>query len=434
MPNPICFLNKCVVAFVVGIHCWLTPTAFAQGVKFERLVDTETPVPGEEEPFVLHIESWGSVGLAIDRGTVAFRGGGGFEGIYVISAGQIRPIANKQIAIPGSSSSFDSITPPSGVGGLSIDHGRIAFYAHGAYFLADESGKLVRVVDTKMSVPGRDHAFGELRRCSLSNGKLLFTYGDGRGTSGIAIYDKGEIRVIADRQTRTPDGLAYFDAIKNPQLNDDVVAFQADFSDDGEREGRGVFAYYPNGDTVVVDTFTRVPYTTGDPRRSGAFVHFGPVYAGDNYFIFRGGYRWKPKPSLTQTGGGILYKRNGEVSVFLDKIAPLPGTTRKRGPGRFVVDKGCMAFMVLPAGGGRSPKELYATRGKSLIRVIGEGDELDGRKVERLGVGDEFLSDGQIAFGVVFAPDRFHSKEVKAIYVATLPDTHRLESHLRRAQ
>jgi hypothetical protein len=238
--------------FVAGIY------VDADGA-LDVVADTSTIAPGTQETFVSCCFSDPS----IDSGNVAFRADFGMNvgGIYAEVDGALDVVADTNTLVPGTQEPFLFF----GEQAPSIDAGNVAFEAGfgmnlgGIY--AEVDGALRVVADTGTPVAGGQEVFLIFGEPSIDAGSVAFWAlfgfpGDVRGR-GIYVEADGVFDVVADDSTIVPGSQETFVFFGEPSIDTGNVAFQAQFG----FPNSGIYAEVDGALGVVADTSTLVPGT-----------------------------------------------------------------------------------------------------------------------------------------------------------------------------
>jgi hypothetical protein len=353
---------------------------------FTKIVDTEMTLPGSEGTFFLLSVP------ALDGVDVAFTGtrlvGSSLvtAGIFKHVDGTLQSVADRETLIPGGSETFDSF------GAVSISGGNVAFVGRGASghegIYTDAEGLTV-VVDTSTPIPGGGE-FAYFRGPWLDEGSVAFRGESTSGAYGIYLHN-GSLNCIADANTLIPpDNNETFAVVMFPALSGEMVAFRGT-SGDGSPDG----TYLDDQGTLtcIVDDSTPIPEGSGDFDAGG----FGNPSI-DDY----GNIRFNGRGADDQRG--VYVSVDGELGRAVDRSCQLPGFgATVTGFGSAGNDGDVVAFTVkccaTPVGWDAA---VYANVRGALCRIIGVGDELDGRTVHQARVGRQSVSGNRIALWVSY--------------------------------
>jgi hypothetical protein len=377
--------------------------ATAQTITFTKVADTETPVPAGAGTF----EGFGHPSISGDE--VVFEGvsQGLASGIYIDDGTGLQVVADTTTPVPGSTDSFFLVENPS------VSNGNVAFEAFlgtgnvpsGAGIYIDDGVTLDVVADTTTPIPGGTGTFVgfPFGGPSISGGNIVFIGGSeaapgSTSMTGIYIDDGATLDAVADTTTPVPGGTGTFNLFVGADVSDGKVAFRA------SAEGSSGI-YIDDGVTldVVADTSTAVPGGTGtfdsfgSPSIDGAMVAFKGGFPGSGIYIGDGVTLDVVADTTTQVPGGT-----GNFDGFLSGIVPS-------------ISGGDVAFEGLSEGS--STNGIYLHTGGRLLKVIAEGDELDGKGVTSVGMNADSLSGNRLAFRADFGPP-------EGIFVATVPEPH----------
>ncbi len=285
--------------------------------------------PGFDQPFG-NIFSQGSH-PGIDGENVVFCGTGqdelgSFSGILARIDGVWRLIARKGEASPDGGT-FDDFRCLFGVS-PSISGENIAFGAkttlrRGIFAYID--GSLRVIADTNTPVPGGKGTFlnfGLLSGTSPSiSGSNVAFGGCTEAGQGIYAYIDGSLQVIADTNTRSPDGGRFhifaMHEGASPAISGRNIAFGATTTNDFS--GHAIFAYIDGSLQLIVDNYTEVPGGGGE-----LFAHFG-MYSGAEPSISRENVAFSAKIDKGFNTWGIYAYIDGALRTIADTDTIVPG-------------------------------------------------------------------------------------------------------------
>jgi hypothetical protein len=377
----------------------LTAPLHATTFTFEKIADTNTPIPGGQGNFT---EFPIDFAYSFDAGQVAFigRGASGQEGVYTGVAGQLTLVADKNTAMPGGPGNFSEFFGPS------IDNGRVAFVAHyrnmagqlryeGVY--TDLGGTLAPIADSNTLVPNSFGTFGVKFQHdpSLRAGQVVFTAANTFDEYGIYRSGPDGLVAIADSQTSVPGGTGNFTGVGIPSQSRDAteVVFSGS-SFDSIPYQRGIYLAGEAGITRVADNRTPIP------GGSGNFTVLDSPSVEDGQVVFRGS-------GANPTQQGIYLSDGVSLTRLVGNGDPVPDGTGTFTQGGFVgvsLDSGKVAFFgenssIIPYERG-----IYTNLGGLWEKVIDLTDSLDGRTLGYFGrFSQSGLSGNQIAFMASFA-------------------------------
>jgi hypothetical protein len=261
---------------------------------------------------------------AISGGNVAFGAiTDGASGIYALMDGEVIVIADQLTQMPDRDLPFRFAL--SRGSGPSISGRNVAFVgvviAEGEAIWTWIDGKLRRIADTSTPVPGgigtfRNFASGNGARPSISGENVAFAGGWPREGNmqlghGIYAYINGELRKIADTETRMPGSnqkplnFRLLDGI-SPSISGENVVFSAVMP---EGSTITLFAYIDGELQFIVDSRTPRPGGEEGQTLGGTAGH--PDICGEN-IVFT-------------TASGVYAYIDGQLEVVADDTMPAPG-------------------------------------------------------------------------------------------------------------
>jgi hypothetical protein len=384
-----------ILLFCAPLGIW--SAGVSAQVTITKVADTNTLIPGGSDsgqPF----NSFEFSGPALDHGNVFFAGGLPPEsdqfGLYTLYNGTLRMLRN--------TAPFDAWTS------LMIRQNYFA-YAFGPR-LQDINGNMINLFNG--GVPGTGTPFAGGIRIAIDGQNAWFEAQDQSGGDGIYQWNNGSLTTIA--QTGAPDPALPGQSFRefNTSLSGDQgnVAFRAGSTPTGQPNAQFVEAIYKrvNGtlQTVAVSG-------SSAPGGTGTFLQLSTQALGydGQTLAFLGS---------DTARGGALYEQQGNqpLQAILSDGSPAPGggTFHFNGGGTDAVsvDAGHIAFEAFL--NGPSTAGIFTDYTGTLSRVIGTGDQLFGKTVELLAMGQEGLSGDEIAFYASFTDGS------SGIYIATLPE------------
>ncbi len=387
------------LALGLSVCLLVSSKAEANTFEFQKVVDTNTPIPGG-------IGNFAGFGFpALDNRNVAFQGEGPYDeqqgiytqaGIYIKVGDELRVVADRNTPTPGGSANFDNFY-------VTLDKRNLAFLEQQGIY-ANIDGKLKVIADHYTPIPGGTENFNGLSAPSLDSGNVAFagsgSFDEQQGIynqAGIYIKAGDELRVVADRNTLIPGGTGNFIFFGNPSLDNGNVAFEGYGGSSFPPSQQGIYIKVGNKLKLVADRDTSIPGGAGNFATLG----YPSLDKGDIAFV----------GSDSSFRGGIYANFGDKLKVIADRNTPIPG-----GTGNFIgfsapsLDSGNVAF----AGGDPTQPGLYTTLGGSLRKVIAPNNSLDGKTVSSVAINREALSGNRIAFFVAFTDGS------KGIYTATL--------------
>ncbi len=277
-----------------GIYLW-------QNGALDVVADVNTPIPGGTGTF--GAPATGGFGPpSIDGDDVAFGGDDqtiSQRGVYALLDGVLEVVADKDTRPPGASDEFSTL------GGPSLHDGSISFWAfvpalpflEGIYF-GNPSG-ITKVADQTTFIPGGGGRFNSFNSGSSQHhsGKVLFFGRDSGFNSGLYMWFKGVLSVIADRFTPIPGGAGNFSFFLEQVSTDGLnIAFRGN---DTTQTRPGIYMNDCAGNRVVANTNTPVPCASGTFEWFGAFSTQG----GSTAFV---GFGAESSGLYVDSGGSIV--------------------------------------------------------------------------------------------------------------------------------
>lgn len=218
------------------------------GSSLGKVVDLNTPVPDATGNFSdFNIDSVSFDGTNVAFGGASSTGGG----IYTLTEGSLRKVADSNTPIPNGTGNFTSFTGP-----VSIDNKDVAFIGEGSSgqsgIYLDDEGSLITVVDENTPIPNGTGNFLLFGRYSLDDERVAFT-GFGSEESGIYIDDGDSLTKVVDTNTPIPEGTGNFTIVDFPVLEGENVLFLGE-RNTGTEIQRGIYISDGNSITKVIDT------------------------------------------------------------------------------------------------------------------------------------------------------------------------------------
>lgn len=403
--------GRAIASIALGLSVCLLVSSKAEAstFKFQKVVDTNTSIPGGTGKFTNFSPF---VPPSLDRGSVAFSGSGSNSqsGIYGKVDNTLKVFANTSTRISNATGNFSSFGTPS------LDQKDVAFLGIGANFFVQQGiytnigDKLNVVADYNTAIPGGTGNFTEFNRRGsvyvdpcLDAGNVAFRgYGGGSSEqAGIYTNTGGKLNVVANTSTSIPNGTGKFAEFSDFVIDQISVAFIATGSSFPLQEG--IYTSIGGKLKMVADTNTPIPGGQGNFSR---FTNYFASSEQTRIAFDSGSVAFNGFGSNNQQG--IYTNIGGSLQVVADRNTFIPG-----GTGKFTsfstpsLDKGNVAFV---GNGG-----IYTTLGGSLKKVIAANDSLNGKIVSSVAIGRKALSENQIAFFTQFTDGS------RGIYVAILP-------------
>ena len=391
---PLKNMGKTIAALWL-VLAWQSPALSVEWV-FEKVVDTDTLVPGKEVTF-LAFTLWPS----LDEGNVVFcasyhdSGGTLRSGIYAHVNGALKCVVDEETRLPGSSDVFLSFDMWPSMDGTSVaftgSNLPVYFHVMGVYKYV--SGSLKVVADADTPIPEGTGNFETTPRGGVSaDGGVTAFYGEGEsGQSGIYVEEGGVLKKVADETTPIPQGTGSFTefenstAISRMEPGDEIVAFLGRGQDGQE----GIYKRTGSGLCKVADKNTLIP------GGSGNFAEFGASFSisGGNVAFW----------AVDDGGREGIYKKVGGVLVKVaDTDTPVPegsGTFATFFKNAVSIYNRCVVFT---AEDSEDRNGVYTDCFGGLRKVIDDDDTLDGKTFFGVSADRESFDDGCIAVKVDF--------------------------------
>jgi hypothetical protein len=343
------------------------PPAAGTTITFAKVADSATAVPGGSGSFPAV-----SFGIpSVDGGAIVFSAGfSANHGIYSDAGGSLHAVVTSGEAIPGGTGGFVTLDPQHFEGGVVPFRGSGSAGQFGIYSAPALSGGTTRVADLNTAIPDGTGNFPDLGGApDFSAGEYVF-----RSTVGVYRGTPGSLSTVADTSTPIPGGSGSFTSFGVATLSAGQIVFLGD---------GGIYSSSDAGLVPVATTSTAIPGGVGN------FTGLGSPVVSDGSILLRG------TGSLNQRG--LYLSADDALSVIADVFTAAPD-----GVGNFIefglayaIDGNAVAFLGTD---GAQILALYTTLGGTLMRVIGAGDELDGKTLTNLQIGLDAISGNTIGF------------------------------------
>ena len=418
------FLLSTIVASAPAAQAFDPPSTF---VVLTKVVDLATPVPNSTAAFT------GFVNAATDGNTVAFDGATddfnengvfGWKGGDLFTAARVAgtppefpfpevswypivlEVVNDRIAILGGHSVFDT----------DFTYDGLFYFGAGALTkIWTNSDPEITVINNRARLT---YFGGNALRTppgAYNGNESLFwlQWGDIGPSRVTGFYtDLGglPIRKVISFNDEPPFASPW-SYIYSPSMSGQNLAFAAVETTTGE--GVHVFAEIEGTSLTVIQAGDPLPKTSELFRRATSveIANKKVFFIGRGDGTTRGIYKRKPN--------GVI-KRVVDTSQEVPEGPPGTLFTDFR---NLSADRGRIAFEGISALG----KAIYVTSGGKLLRVVGEGDTVDGTTVERVFLHRDGLHGTRIAFGIntvegtaVLGSSQYRHGDADAIYVADL--------------
>jgi hypothetical protein len=310
---------------------------------------------------------------AVDDGYVAFAGRGEDDyqfGVrrYDTRTSSMSIIANHQTIVPQRNVTFSGW----GNWGVAVDGQDVAFFgshAEGSGIYAQLDGQLVPIIDTSMPVPGGVGNFEFVfvwseffQPFAIENRQVAFHAADSEGNEGIFRYRDGVLEAIANEETAIPNWGGSFDFFANPTMQNDSITFLG-YSTSNEY---GIYNWNDGTIKTLVDTSTLVP------GLDLPFAGFSNYASDGENLLFIGDYH-----TALPTGGHQSHAGVYSLSLTGESAGEITQLLSDHESWGLDID-GQPIVSIIP-GSGSSDISAYVSRlGQSeWERILGPGDTID---------------------------------------------------------
>lgn len=388
---------RTVVGSLMVVGAVLAGGRVAPGAAFSftKIADESTSIPDGSGTFT------GFDPPSVSGGKVAFMGNGASsqKGVYTNVPGSLTKVVDRNDTVPGEVFNYGNFNS------FSFDGTNVAYTYTGGGIYTNVGGtfNIVAAPSTASfptAIPGGSGDFTSLATPSIHGGKVAFEGSGASSQNGIYSNSSGTLGAVADTGTPIPPALAdNFTSFNGPAIHSGNVAFRGASSFPASN---GIYTSIGGSTSAVADL------TTSIPSGSGSFTGFNdPSFDGTNVVF----------PGTGASQSGIYTDLGGSLVAVADETTLIPD-----GSGTFTsfssptLDGGVIAFV---GGGSASQLGIYSTHGGSLMKVIDNGDLLDGKVIASSSLAlrlatDEGLDGDSIAFEVRF------DDGTEGIYLATL--------------
>jgi hypothetical protein len=352
------------------------------------IVTSSTPVPGGFGNFKAFTAQEGTDPIApsLDGTSMVFSGldDAGRGGVYRWDSGVISMVANRNTPVPNQSASFEIL------GGGAISGPQVAFRAStptaSGIYLANGS-QITTIAETSSTFTG-------FSRHSIADGQIAFG-ATANGANSFFRYRDGTTSQVAT---------GYQSAGNSHISRGGHIAFQAITSG----SLRGVYSLDANNVlSTVADTNTTAPGGSGKFTgfNSGWIASDGPDVAFAGFSPGRTGIFARINGTLQSIAVNGQAAPNGQT-FFFDAYEP-----------EISLDNKHLAFLAVTGTNINTARGAIFTDYRNRIeRVIGHGDLLGGKIIERLEMSPDALSGSNLVFTVRF------TDASTAIYMARVPE------------
>ena len=296
-----------------------------EGSLVTKIADTQTRLPKRGERF----HTFDTTVFA-SGDQIAFVGAtkdAGNRGLFLAQKGKLTTVADTRTTLPGSTEKLSRIHLMFDNNNLNANH--LVFGASGeevsGLYSREKDGSLIRIVDNTMQVPGTKIRFRNVGNARLNGDRIAFTKNGNDETGGLYLYEHGAISVIANNRTRVPGKEMLFQNVGTFALSEKRLVFVGLYKE-GTTTRREIFESTPKGLVLLIDPNTLVP-------------------PGADYTYLL---------SFMVAGGDTL--------AF-------------------------MASQYSPSRGSGYPQVLFVNRGGVTREFLKIGDELEGKKIELISLG-----------------------------------------------
>lgn len=395
-----------------ALFLFMANTVLAQECTVTKVVDTQTIRPDGKGTF-------GVFEAAIDNGIVVFQQGAYCAGcpspdsIWAMTGDGIVKLADTDTPIPGGKGNFAYFE---GGGKPLVRNGTVVFVAGdadsktGLYTVPAGGGDVQRIADTTVVVPRANNlkfiSFANRIGTGLaSDGTTVLFEAEGPGMRGIysALWNGTELDRVAD--TNTPVNSPQCDVFPsflftNPTLGDGGIVFRGQTVFDSSN---GFNAFY-NG---VIPAPAIGPNCQPYPTVVNSAMNLPGAEANAHTRFDYGqadGIRVVVRADDANSNFGGLFQgvlgTDGSLETIVDVKTDLPGM----GPAgyvnnyRFAARDGAVVFQASV----ERNHAIFKVQDGSIARMVGTGDEIDGKQVSTVAIGPNAWSVGTLVFAAFF--------------------------------
>jgi len=389
-----------VYAIALAMAVSTSAAAVAAGPALRKIVDRADPVPDAPGATWDDIDPFYDV--AVDGDSVAFlgyslRSGEYRDGVYVHRGGAqpLQRIADTDTLRPGTSEPFFLFYR------VSMDQGVVVFTDErrsaqlaGAY--RHDGNSLQVIADQRTTIPGRaPQRFASVGDIAIHDGAVLF----GGGTSfhsfawhadGLYLSAQGALGAVVDSSTPIPGGSGTFAIVGSLGLDAHGFAFARPHPNSSDDDA--IYRNLGGGVERVADLTTLAPHS-GTP-----FTTFYAFGYGDGATALVG-----------EAGGSsavYLAPSDGPLRAIATVHTPYPGAGQDFAgfSNGVATSAGRVAFLGFWNPPGQfSHSGLFVADGNQLVKVVEQGDLIDGRVVADVGITHKAFDWPNLAFTVSFA-------------------------------
>ncbi len=375
-----------------------------QAFTFEKIADTNTPIPGGVGNFTLFnsVIADGSgvwfIGSGIDLYECSFCALNHQSGIYHAQSNSSLATVFEKRSDPRFRNSLIGYFV-----GLSVDQGDMAFgFAHHG------PSQLRYVVNGIFGEVGGTDVY----KTAIDHGVVVFK--NPGAYASILKNDQGAVSVLVDgANTPIPNGTGTFTHFYRVALDGNNLAFYGNdmyFSlDDGVfyETQRGVYKQINDTLSKVADLNTAIPNGTG------FFTDFGDIWVDDQRVLFVG-------EGASNQIGLFLQKSDSSLEALVTEQTAIPEATGTfSGFGNLGLDTPKISLdddLVVFQGNGEGVEGIYSLQNGVLLKIIDSNDTLDGKPIVGLSFIGEGLDGGSLAFTAQFTDGS------QGVYLTAIPE------------
>jgi hypothetical protein len=373
-------------ALVLGIFVG----ASAQAATFTKVADFTAPIAGWTSSTYFGAP-------ALDGGQVAFLAykvdDVSVQGIYVGSTGggPLNTVADTSTVVPGATGgeTFSFFFDPALSQGTVAFNGSDAFGNPAIYTApASGAGPIDLVAFNGSPYPGGGLMAPDYGSPDLDGNRLSFRASNESGFAAFVTSVGGVLETSVDNDTPVPGANPGEVIVYGlPVVSGDEVAF---YADDGVNPG-GIYATDGAALRLIADTSTEIPGAGEN------FTDFGlPLSFDDGNIAFTGGGASFGEELFAEIGGTLVQVSTGDESNFVSAS----------------IDGDAVAYHALQGG----VEQIFLWQSGVRERLIGIGDDLDGKIVTSFLLGSSGFQDGLVAFSVHF------DDNTEAVFVGAIPE------------
>lgn len=359
-----------------------------------RLVDLSAAIPGGVGKFT-------DLGApAIEKGVLAFSGSGsnGLQGIYTLSDGTLKMVADTNTLMPGWNRNFTDLAGPV------LDKGTVTFQGFENYpsqigIYANGGGALSAIARCNTARPN-GNVFGNMGVGNADEGFVSIIGCTWGATDSLYLFDGQQLMTIADRSLVLPESTQSLELMGSAVNDGSDVAFTArTYANDSNPVG--VYLRLKGQMQKVAD------FQTAIPGGNGNFTGFGSALGLEKGRVLFDG-------TGANNQHGLFDLEKGTLRAIAQIGGAVPGTTLTYSDFGDVLsmDGDVVMFTATLSDGAHAI--LVEDRG-TLSILVSSSQPLDGQRVRNFEIGPDGLSGRSAAFKANFADG------TAALYRADLP-------------